>query len=154
MGTWVSVDGSAFLRLLGPFSREGVQFVNVGFVCVAVGALMLLLGLLGCCAAHRESKCLLLLVGRHWGSEVRATHPILEAPPPLSLSLSPSLQFFSIVLVIFVAEVAAAVVALAYSSFVSSSSSSSSSQSICALLVPSPRHFISVSICHRRGDRH
>ncbi len=40
-----------------------------------------------------------------------------------SLSLSPflsSLQFFSIILIIFIAEVAAGIVALAYSSFVSS----------------------------------
>uniref|UniRef100_H3C1Q2 Tetraspanin n=1 Tax=Tetraodon nigroviridis TaxID=99883 RepID=H3C1Q2_TETNG len=86
VGIWVSVDGGSFLHLLGPFSRGGAQFVNVGFFCITVGALLLLLGLLGCCGAHRESKCLLLL-------------------------------FFSVVLVIFVAEVAAAVVALAYSSF-------------------------------------
>lgn len=39
------------------------------------------------------------------------------------LSLLRSLQFFSVILVIFIAEVAAGVVALAYSSFVSSSTS-------------------------------
>ncbi|XP_028443501.1 tetraspanin-1 isoform X1 [Perca flavescens] len=86
MGIWVSVDGSSFLRLLGPFSGQGVQLVNVGFFCIAIGAVLVLLGFLGCCGAHKESKCLLL-------------------------------TFFSIVLIIFIAEVAAGVVALAYSSF-------------------------------------
>ncbi|XP_041647261.1 tetraspanin-1 [Cheilinus undulatus] len=86
MGIWVSVDGGSFLRLLGPFSGQGMQFVNVGFFCIAIGAVLVLLGLLGCCGAHKESKCLLL-------------------------------TFFSIILIIFIAEVAAGVVALAYSSF-------------------------------------
>uniref|UniRef100_A0A3Q1HEE8 Tetraspanin n=2 Tax=Anabas testudineus TaxID=64144 RepID=A0A3Q1HEE8_ANATE len=86
MGCWVSVNGSSFLKLLGPFSNQGKQFVNVGFFSIAIGALLVLLGLLGCCGAHKESKCLLL-------------------------------TFFSIILIIFIAEVAAGVVALAYSSF-------------------------------------
>ncbi|CAJ1059453.1 tetraspanin-1 isoform X1 [Xyrichtys novacula] len=86
MGIWVSVDGGSFLKLLGPFSGQGMQFVNVGFFCIAIGGVLMLLGLLGCCGAHKESKCLLL-------------------------------TFFSIILIIFIAEVAAGVVALAYSSF-------------------------------------
>ncbi|XP_068446094.1 tetraspanin-1 [Clinocottus analis] len=86
LGIWVSVDRGSFLQQLEPFSSQGLQFVNVGFFCIAIGAVMLLLGLLGCCGAHKESKCLLL-------------------------------TFFSIILIIFIAEVAAAVVALAYSSF-------------------------------------
>ncbi|KAK7877185.1 hypothetical protein WMY93_032108 [Mugilogobius chulae] len=86
MGIWVSVDGSSFLQILGPFSTHGAQFVNVGFFCIAIGAVLVLLGFLGVCGAHCQSKCLLLL-------------------------------FFSVVMIIFIAEVAAAVVALAYSSF-------------------------------------
>uniref|UniRef100_A0A667YXZ0 Tetraspanin n=1 Tax=Myripristis murdjan TaxID=586833 RepID=A0A667YXZ0_9TELE len=89
MGIWVSVDGGSFLQTLGRFSSQAMQFVNVGFFCIAIGAVLVLLGLLGCCGAQKESKCLLL-------------------------------TFFSIILVIFIAEVAAGVVALAYSSFVSS----------------------------------
>ncbi|XP_074524894.1 tetraspanin-1-like isoform X2 [Halichoeres trimaculatus] len=60
MGIWVSVDGASFLRLLGPFSGNGMQFVNVGFFCIAIGGVLVLLGLLGCCGAQKESKCLLL----------------------------------------------------------------------------------------------
>lgn len=63
MGIWVSVDGGSFLQLLGPFSSQGMQFVNVGFFCISIGAVLVLLGLLGCCGAHKESKCLLLVVG-------------------------------------------------------------------------------------------
>ncbi|KAF7648092.1 hypothetical protein LDENG_00162170 [Lucifuga dentata] len=61
MGIWVTVDGSSFLHLLGPFSGQAMQFVNVGFFCIAIGAMLVLLGLLGWCAAHKENKCLLLL---------------------------------------------------------------------------------------------
>ncbi|KAM9364920.1 tetraspanin-1 [Pholidichthys leucotaenia] len=86
MGIWVSTDGSFFLRFLGPFSAQAMQTVNVGFFCIVIGGVLVLLGLLGCWGAQKESKCLLL-------------------------------TFFSIVLIIFIAEVAAGVVALAYSFF-------------------------------------
>ncbi|XP_034736429.1 tetraspanin-1 [Etheostoma cragini] len=85
-GIWVSVDGSSFLQLLGPFSGQGVQFINVVVFCIAIGVVLVLLGSLGWCGAHKESKCLLL-------------------------------TFFSIVLILFVAELAAGVVVLVYSSY-------------------------------------
>nr|XP_057929596.1 tetraspanin-1 [Doryrhamphus excisus]XP_057929597.1 tetraspanin-1 [Doryrhamphus excisus] len=86
MGIWASVDATSFVQLLGPFASKGMQHVTVACFCLAIGSALVLLGLLGCCGAHKESKCLLL-------------------------------TFFSIVLIIFIAEVAAAVVALTYSSF-------------------------------------
>ncbi|XP_028857147.1 tetraspanin-1 isoform X2 [Denticeps clupeoides] len=89
VGIWVTVNSSSFLGLLGPFSQNALQFVNVGFFCIAIGAVLVLLGFLGCCGAHKESRCLLIM-------------------------------FFSIILIIFIAEVAAGVVALAYSSFAES----------------------------------
>ncbi|KAG7487683.1 hypothetical protein MATL_G00026080 [Megalops atlanticus] len=61
VGIWVSVDGGSFLKVLGPFSSQAMQFVNVGFFCIAVGAVLVLLGFLGCCGAQKESKCLLLM---------------------------------------------------------------------------------------------
>lgn len=63
LGAWVSVDGASFLQLLGQSSQQGLQFVNVGFFCTTVGTVLLLLGLLGCISAHKESRCLLLTVG-------------------------------------------------------------------------------------------
>ncbi|XP_043941879.1 tetraspanin-1 [Protopterus annectens] len=89
VGIWVSVDGGSFTKVIGPISSVAVQFVNVGYFCIAIGAILVILGFLGCCGAQRESKCLLLL-------------------------------FFSIILVIFIAEVAAAVVALVYTSLAES----------------------------------
>ncbi|XP_013886947.1 tetraspanin-1 [Austrofundulus limnaeus] len=84
-GIWVSVDGSSFLHILGPFCRQVQLFVNTGFFCVSVGTVLVLLGLLGSCGARKESKCLLV-------------------------------AFFSIILIIVMAEVAAGLVALIYSS--------------------------------------
>ncbi|XP_072244736.1 tetraspanin-1 [Leuresthes tenuis] len=86
MGIWASVDTSFFLQFLGLFSNQILRFVNVTYFCLAIGAVLVALGLVGFCGAQKESKCLLL-------------------------------TFFSIVLIIFIAEVAAGVVALAYSSF-------------------------------------
>ncbi|XP_035271822.1 tetraspanin-1 [Anguilla anguilla] len=85
VGVWVSVDGSAFLAVMAPFRTEALLFFNVGYSCIAAGAVLVLLSIVGCCGAQKESKCLLI-------------------------------AFFSILMLVFVAEVAAAVVTLFYSS--------------------------------------
>uniref|UniRef100_A0A3Q2YZ88 Tetraspanin n=1 Tax=Hippocampus comes TaxID=109280 RepID=A0A3Q2YZ88_HIPCM len=60
MGIWANVDGLSYLQILGPFSSQGMHHVNVGYFCIAIGALLVLLALLGCCGANKENKCLLL----------------------------------------------------------------------------------------------
>lgn len=89
VGIWVSVDSNSFLKIFGTLGSGtdsiASQFVNVGYFLIAIGALLVILGFLGCCGAQKESKCLLIM-------------------------------FFSIVLIIFIAEIAGAVVALVYSS--------------------------------------
>lgn len=60
VGIWVSVDGSSFLKIFGPLSSSAMQFVNVGYFLIAAGAVLFVLGFLGCYGAHRESKCALL----------------------------------------------------------------------------------------------
>ncbi|KAF3852244.1 hypothetical protein F7725_005599, partial [Dissostichus mawsoni] len=55
------------------------QLANVAYLLIAVGAVLLLIGFLGCCGAVKESRCMLL-------------------------------TFFSIVLILFLVEVAGAVV--------------------------------------------
>lgn len=81
VGIWVSVDGNSFLKVLGPFANQATQFVNVGYFCIVIGAVLVILGFLGCCGAMKESKCLLILVGSSchcssahsgvgWGGEV------------------------------------------------------------------------------------
>lgn len=86
VGIWVSVDSGSFIKIFGVLPDNiAAQFVNVGYFLIAIGALLLILGFLGCCGAQKESKCLLI-------------------------------TFFTIVLIIFIAEIAGAVVALVYSS--------------------------------------
>ena len=37
--------------------------MDVGYLLIAIGLLLLVIGFLGCCGAMKESKCMLLLVG-------------------------------------------------------------------------------------------
>ncbi|NXW55476.1 TSN1 protein, partial [Eurystomus gularis] len=83
VGIWVTVDGDSFLEIFGTLSSSVMQVVNVGYFLIVIGAILLIIGFLGCYGAQKESKCLLMM-------------------------------FFSVVLIIFIAEIAAAVVALVY----------------------------------------
>ncbi|XP_070601906.1 tetraspanin-1 [Erythrolamprus reginae] len=85
IGIWVSVDSKSFLSIFGAISASVLQFVYVGYLLIALGAVLFLLGFLGCCGAQKESKCLLI-------------------------------TFFSLILIIFIIEIAGAVVALVYTS--------------------------------------
>ncbi|XP_039880536.1 tetraspanin 34 [Simochromis diagramma] len=81
VGIWVQVDRSSFLDILDEVEDASSlsQLANVSYLLIAVGAVLLLIGFLGCCGAIRENKCMLL-------------------------------TFFSIVLIIFLIEVAGAIV--------------------------------------------
>ncbi|NXN92184.1 TSN1 protein, partial [Rhinopomastus cyanomelas] len=83
VGIWVRMDGESFVGIFGTLSSSVMQVVNVSYFLIVVGAILLVIGFLGCCGAQKESKCLLIM-------------------------------FFSVVLIIFIAEVAVAVVALVY----------------------------------------
>uniref|UniRef100_A0A8D0DZA1 Tetraspanin n=1 Tax=Salvator merianae TaxID=96440 RepID=A0A8D0DZA1_SALMN len=85
IGIWVSVDSNSFLNIFGPLSSSVLQVVNVGYLLIVIGAVLFVLGFLGCCGAQKESKCLLI-------------------------------TFFTLILIIFIVEIAAAVVALVYTS--------------------------------------
>ncbi|XP_027430343.1 tetraspanin-1 [Zalophus californianus] len=61
VGIWVSVDGSSFLKIFGPLSSSAVQFVNVGYLLIAAGAVLFALGFLGCYGAQTENKCALMM---------------------------------------------------------------------------------------------
>lgn len=66
VGIWVKVDSGSILNFLGKIEdapAELSQVLNVGYLLIALGALLLVIGFLGCCGAVRESKCMLLLVG-------------------------------------------------------------------------------------------
>ncbi|XP_074953859.1 tetraspanin-1 [Phalacrocorax aristotelis] len=83
VGIWVTVDGDSFLDIFGTLSSSVLQVTNVSYFLIVIGAILLVIGFLGCYGAQKDSKCLLMM-------------------------------FFSVVLIIFIAEVAAAVVALVY----------------------------------------
>ncbi|XP_026204971.1 tetraspanin 35 [Anabas testudineus] len=64
VGIWVKVDSGSILSLLGKIQNtptELSQVLNVGYLLIAVGALLVIIGFLGCCGAVRESQCMLLL---------------------------------------------------------------------------------------------
>ncbi|XP_077380830.1 tetraspanin 34a isoform X2 [Festucalex cinctus] len=63
--------------------QEVSQVANVGYLLIGVGAVLLVIGFLGCCGAVKESRCMLL-------------------------------TFFSIVLIIFLIEVAGAIMLLVF----------------------------------------
>ncbi|XP_024914398.1 tetraspanin-1-like [Cynoglossus semilaevis] len=86
MGIWVKLDIDSLLGLLGDVGDSEAQMsklVSVSYVLIAVGAVLLVIGFLGCCGAIKESRCMLL-------------------------------TFFSIVLIIFIIEIAGAVVLLVF----------------------------------------
>lgn len=64
VGIWVKVDSGSVLNFLGKIEdvpSELSQVLNVGILLIVIGALLLVIGFLGCCGAVKESKCMLLL---------------------------------------------------------------------------------------------
>ncbi|XP_004562939.1 tetraspanin 35 [Maylandia zebra] len=64
VGIWVKVDSGSVLTFLGKIDNmpaELSQVLNVGYLLIAIGILLVVIGFLGCCGAMRESKCMLLL---------------------------------------------------------------------------------------------
>lgn len=61
VGIWVSVDGPSFVKIFGPLSSSAMQFVNVGYFLIAAGAVLFVLGFLGCYGALSENKCALMM---------------------------------------------------------------------------------------------
>ncbi|KAM9379186.1 tetraspanin-1 [Phaethornis superciliosus] len=61
VGIWVAVDGKSFLDIFGAVSSSVLQVVNVSYFLIVIGAILLVIGFLGCCGAQKESKCLLML---------------------------------------------------------------------------------------------
>ncbi|XP_074520037.1 tetraspanin 34a [Halichoeres trimaculatus] len=81
IGIWVKVDSDSLLGILESVENAPsglAELAYVSYLLIGVGAVLLIIGFLGCCGAMRESRCMLL-------------------------------AFFSIVLIIFLIEVAGAV---------------------------------------------
>uniref|UniRef100_A0A8C3TW98 Tetraspanin n=1 Tax=Catharus ustulatus TaxID=91951 RepID=A0A8C3TW98_CATUS len=61
VGIWVKVDGQSFLNIFGTLSTSILQVVNVAYLLIVIGAILLVIGFLGCYGAQKESKCLLIM---------------------------------------------------------------------------------------------
>lgn len=64
VGVWVKVDSASLLGVLDEIENappELSQLANVAYLLIGVGAVLLIIGFLGCCGAIRESRCMLLM---------------------------------------------------------------------------------------------
>ncbi|MCI4393804.1 hypothetical protein PGIGA_G00161640 [Pangasianodon gigas] len=64
VGIWVTVDSSSLLGVLSHIEGappELNQLANVGYLLIAVGSILAIMGFLGCCGAITENKCMLLI---------------------------------------------------------------------------------------------
>lgn len=64
VGVWVKVDSGSLLGVLSDIKdapSQLAQLANVGYLLIAIGAVLVIMGFLGCCGAIRESRCMLLL---------------------------------------------------------------------------------------------
>nr|XP_056706719.1 tetraspanin-16 [Euleptes europaea] len=61
VGIWVKLDSGSFVKILDVAAPQLMQLVHVGYLCMAVGSFLLLVGFMGCWGAMKESKCLLLV---------------------------------------------------------------------------------------------
>ncbi|XP_054859838.1 tetraspanin-16 [Eublepharis macularius] len=61
IGIWMKLDSSSFAKILDKAVPQLPQLPHVAYLCIALGAFLLLVGFLGCCGAMRESKCLLVV---------------------------------------------------------------------------------------------
>uniref|UniRef100_A0A452IX42 Tetraspanin n=1 Tax=Gopherus agassizii TaxID=38772 RepID=A0A452IX42_9SAUR len=62
LGLWIKLGSASFVRVLGTTS---VYFAHVGYFCIVVGSVLVVLGFMGCWGAVKENRCLLLTVSAH-----------------------------------------------------------------------------------------
>ncbi|KAM4603677.1 tetraspanin-1-like [Polymixia lowei] len=63
VGVWVKVDSGSLFGLLDNIENAPdalSQLANVSYLLIGVGAVLLVMGFLGCCGAIKESRCMLL----------------------------------------------------------------------------------------------
>lgn len=64
VGIWVKVGSGSilgFIQGIKDAPPELYQVLNVGYLLIAIGAVLVIIGFLGCFGAVRESRCMLLL---------------------------------------------------------------------------------------------
>ncbi len=74
IGIWLHVSKGAYASLAPSFN-----FLSATALCIAAGAIVLLVGFLGCCGAIMENQCLLLTVSNLWGFGVGSAQYMVYA---------------------------------------------------------------------------
>lgn len=65
VGIWVKVDRGSIFGLIEKIEHapnEVTQLLNMAYLFIALGSVLLIIGFLGCCGVVRQSKCMLLVV--------------------------------------------------------------------------------------------
>ncbi|PIO24363.1 hypothetical protein AB205_0142560, partial [Aquarana catesbeiana] len=70
LGVWVIVDPTGFREII---AANPLMFMGA-YLVLAMGAMLFLLGFLGCCGAIRENKCLLLFLTRDFFTKELKKH--------------------------------------------------------------------------------
>lgn len=63
LGIWLKVDEGSLVELLGNVAEAPdslARLASVSYLLIALGAVLLVIGFLGCCGAVRESRCMLM----------------------------------------------------------------------------------------------
>uniref|UniRef100_A0A674CSM1 Tetraspanin n=1 Tax=Salmo trutta TaxID=8032 RepID=A0A674CSM1_SALTR len=58
LGVWIRYGAATFVQVMGSFSA---QLVTISYVCMCLGAILSLLGFIGCYGAWSENRCLIML---------------------------------------------------------------------------------------------
>ncbi|XP_023997908.1 tetraspanin-1 isoform X4 [Salvelinus sp. IW2-2015] len=59
LGVWIRYGAATFVQVMGSFSA---QLVTISYVCMCLGAILSLLGFIGCYGAWSENRCLIMLL--------------------------------------------------------------------------------------------
>ncbi|MGH0166203.1 UNVERIFIED_CONTAM: hypothetical protein FKN15_050157 [Acipenser sinensis] len=111
LGLWIKYGAGSFIQVIGPFST---QFINIGYICIGVGSVLVVIGLIGCCGAWKENRCLLLLFFC-----IVSIIYIAEVVGAVLIFIYKDI-FFCIVSIIYITEVVGAVLIFIYKDIVES----------------------------------
>uniref|UniRef100_A0A2I3N1K6 Tetraspanin n=1 Tax=Papio anubis TaxID=9555 RepID=A0A2I3N1K6_PAPAN len=101
IGLWLRFDSQTKSIFEQETNNNNSSFYTGVYILIGAGALMMLVGFLGCCGAVQESQCMLGLATK------RTLFPPFLEDHVCFFSLNP--QFFGFLLVIFAIEIAAAI---------------------------------------------
>ncbi|XP_069779027.1 tetraspanin-1-like [Narcine bancroftii] len=60
VGIWIKVDGNSLFQLLEKVTGSLKVLAHVGYLCIALGTFLMVVGFLGYCGARKENQCMLM----------------------------------------------------------------------------------------------